>query len=191
MILTFFSAKGQFAAIEPDERLRKTAIKFVGFDPYTNIVSKSIDSFLKQKHSIVDTFILKTDTSLFYLRAYHSAFQPFALPTDSLKSIIAEIKQVNFETKKILDTFWYFQTEASFVAISEGEIRKYFKQLHKEIKGAFISHSYVRDRKRKEWKGEAYSYYFKQVGMRSANITWKRRNAYLTTLTITFLTKLR
>ncbi|HZI01904.1 MAG TPA: hypothetical protein VEX63_12200 [Flavisolibacter sp.] len=190
IFINYYSAICQFAATDPDTKLKSLAKKFIGYNPYSNKVGSSIDSLLKDIHFKTDTLIQRTDTSLFYIRGLHTLFKPFTLQLDSVKSIVAEVKQISHPSNIILDTFVYFQTEGFITSISDAEMRKFFKQLHKELAPVFSSHYFLRDKKKNVCLGEEYNYYYAGRSTRAANITWRRKNDKLTTITITFFTKL-
>jgi hypothetical protein len=126
---------------------------------------------MKDMHFKTDTILQRTETSLFYIRGIQSLFDPFILHSDSVRSIVAEVKQIRQPSNIILDTFVYFQTEGFLTSISVAEMRRFFKQLHKEFAPVFSSHNLLKERIKNVWIGEAYNYYYAGRSTLAANIT--------------------
>jgi hypothetical protein len=177
---------------QPELKLRKAAISFLSFDPYSNQLDKTIDSLLQSPDFTLDTLINRSDTSLFYLRGYCKGFNPFKMQLDSVKIIIAEKKRVDRVTKIARDTLLYFQTEGSIInTATNSYIQTTFSDIHKSVSGYFSKRIYFKEKKKKAWISEAYDYYIESNTNRVANMTWLRRDQNLTTITFSFITRLQ
>jgi hypothetical protein len=139
-----------------------------------------VDSVLKEPGIWVDTTINHTDTSKFYLRAYHASFNPFNMSFDSVRTIFAEIVNRERSTKEIIDTVFYLQTQGIVVGKDRlGSLQETFNQP-----------DYRKTKNKKEVTGEILTYYFAQYPMPLLSIAWHKRNENITTLIITFMVRL-
>lgn len=162
--------------------LQQLGNQFLSFTPSTNSFTKIIDSILADTEIRVDTIIEATDTSRFYLRGYHSYFNPFALELDSVRTILSE--QVN---KKTNDTIYLLQTEGIAVGVDRiSKLQPYFKNLDEEIRTSFYSSYYSKTKKKKEYIGEGYTYFSAAFQSPKLNITWRKRNDLVAVICITF-----
>lgn len=165
--------------------LDKISQKYLGFDlsqPFNSLVQSVIDN----PEIIVDTIINHTDTSAFYIRGYHKTFNPFNVTPDSVRLIIAEKPRGNAETKSIIDTALYLQTEG--IVIGEEKIkglRSAFRSLDKDIRHLFPYSQYGNTKIKKELQGEGMTYYIKGAPMPLINITWQKRNDNVAVIVVT------
>jgi hypothetical protein len=124
---------------------------------------------------VVDTAIAHTNYSNFYLRGYHTSFNPFNIPLDSVKLIIAERGSIDTRTKNVVDTSYYLQVVG--IAVGQEQVKNLpgkLKSLHKEV-NPYFSLSYLRKiKKKRNVVGEDIVYYFFGNPTPLLNITWQK-----------------
>jgi hypothetical protein len=193
LLLIARSSYSQFSFYNADtatthQYLQQLGKKFLNFTPFTKEFPAVIDSILADTEIRVDTLIIATGTTTFYLRGYHKYFNPFALALDSVRTIISEHVQRN--KKEIIDTIFFLQTEG--IAVGQDKINQlqpYFKKLDEEIRTSFHSSYYSKTKKKKEYIGEGIMYYSATSNMPALNITWRKRSDLVAVICITFYTR--
>jgi hypothetical protein len=163
--------------------LNKISKKYIGQNlgvPF----NLTIEKVLTEPEIVIDTIINRSDTSVFYLRAYHKTFNPFKIELDSVRLIIAEIIRHDTWTKTIIDTAIYLQTEGIVIGQEKiKSLRPKFQSLNKEVNHFFSFSRYSKTKIKNELTGEGISYY--STNMPLLNITWQKRNSNEAVIVIT------
>ncbi|HEY6956101.1 MAG TPA: hypothetical protein VI385_12710 [Flavisolibacter sp.] len=166
--ITISDTTGQF------RKLNTISRKYLGVDlqsPFDSIIYKVYNN----PELAIDTTIAHSDSSAFYVRAYHKTFNPFTIALDSVRLIIAEIRRFDSKTKAAIDTVFYLQTEG--IAVGETQIkniRPKFYSVNKEMESSAWHSNYGKTKVKKELTAESFTYYSPLYRTPIANITWKR-----------------
>ncbi|MGN6165264.1 MAG: hypothetical protein ACTHOF_12055 [Flavisolibacter sp.] len=167
--------------------LQQLAKQYFKYNVYELELADVVDTLLQDTEIKIDTTIAHTDTSRLYVRGYHTSFNPFQIPLDSVRTIIAEIFSKDPKTEKVVDTIFRLQTVG--VAKSKNQledIKACFVKMHKQIKGDFNYFSYSKNKIKKQLTSESYTYYQLPYPQPLLNITWKTKSENETVIAITF-----
>ena len=165
--------------------IRKVVSHYLNYDPFSTQITSITDALLTNDEIEVDTVINSSDTSFYYLRGYHKTFNPFGIPLDSVRTIIAEVEQRENRTGRVTDTLMYLQTEGIAVGREQiANLRSSFNKMRKALEPWFFYNRYEPVKEKNQWKAESVNYWVKGNPFSLVNITWKMRNENVATITI-------
>jgi len=166
-------------------KIREAVSHYLNFDPFATQITDITDSLLTNNEIEIDTVINSSDNSFYYLRGYHKTFNPFNIPLDSVRTIIAEVEQREKRTGRVTDTLLYLQTEGIAVGRENiSNLRNCFNKMRKTFEPWFFYNRYEPEKEKNQWKAEAINFWEKGNPFSIVNITWKMRNDNVATITM-------
>lgn len=125
---------------EVEQNLKEIAAHYFNVDPYGKSLKDLIDEMESQLAFHVDTLILNTDTSSFYLRGYSEKFNPFSFPIKKFEVQIRETKVfVTKKDKKPADSFLVIHMIAATDSTLQGKeyVKQEYERLFKKLNPLF------------------------------------------------------
>ena len=152
--------------------LKQLAKQYLNHDAYEMEFTDLVDTLLQDTEMKIDTTIAHSDTSGLCIRGYHTSFNPFQIPLDSVRTIFAKIFLKDRQTEKVVDTIFRLQTEGIVKSKDKLQnLKACFSKMHKQINGHFNNFSYHKSKMKKQLTGEAYNYYQLPYSWSLLNIT--------------------
>ena len=142
----------------PVEKISTLTSRYLGFDIYSAPFGELVKGTLEDPEVIIDSLGTGTDTTIFYVRAFHKTFNPFGVSVDSVRLRIYE-RVLSYQDSK--DTFLRIDIQGLTLGKEKFDSLKYaFDQMSEEV-ADFLGQSLYYANKRKEarkWERRNFHY---------------------------------
>ena len=157
--------------------------------PFNTKFSSFVNSLQQDPWFTIQEYLLRTDTSFFFLTGTYKNFNPFRYGPKELRLVVAEEEIIHADSLKTHDTVINLQLMGiADSGIANGKaVEREFRRFHNQQANLFSSNTHQLLPER----GEIYNYFIFQYAISPVTIAWGvvENNQYTFTITIRFKLK--